>query len=74
MIFITFSTGNIFVLCDIFFVSYSPSRCFNHRRIGSFILSIFLTHCFWIPGVIYSILVTNNYYLEFPLFPIPPAA
>jgi uncharacterized membrane protein YqaE (UPF0057 family) len=39
-----------------------PAAVLTTGRIGSFILSIILTICGWIPGVIYAILVTNDFY------------
>ncbi|MCC8426142.1 YqaE/Pmp3 family membrane protein [Mucilaginibacter sp. UR6-11] len=41
-----------------------PLAVFSTGRVGAFILSIFLTLFFWIPGVIHAILVTNDYYAE----------
>ena len=39
-----------------------PLAILTTGRIGAFILNIFLILCFWVPGVIHSILVTNDYY------------
>ncbi|WP_183580166.1 YqaE/Pmp3 family membrane protein [Mucilaginibacter sp. X5P1] len=39
-----------------------PAAVLTTGRIGSFILSIILTIFFWIPGIIYAILVTNDFY------------
>lgn len=39
-----------------------PFAVFTTGRIGAFILNLLLTLCFWIPGVIHAILVTNDYY------------
>lgn len=39
-----------------------PLAVFTTGRIGAFILNLFLTLCFWIPGVIHAILVTNDCY------------
>ncbi|MBC7400307.1 MAG: YqaE/Pmp3 family membrane protein [Mucilaginibacter sp.] len=39
-----------------------PLAVFTTGRMGAFVLSIILTICFWIPGVIHTILVTNDYY------------
>ncbi|MDN3549927.1 YqaE/Pmp3 family membrane protein [Mucilaginibacter aquaedulcis] len=39
-----------------------PLAILTTGRIGAFILNILLTLCFWIPGVIHAILVTNDYY------------
>ncbi len=47
-----------YFLCFIF----PPLAILTTGRIGSFILSIILTIFFWIPGVIYAILVTNDFY------------
>jgi uncharacterized membrane protein YqaE (UPF0057 family) len=47
-----------YFLCFIF----PPAAVLTTGRIGSFILSIILTIFFWIPGVIYAILVTNDFY------------
>jgi uncharacterized membrane protein YqaE (UPF0057 family) len=49
-----------YFLCFIF----PPAAVLTTGRIGCFILSIILTLCFWIPGVIYAILVTNDYYSD----------
>ncbi|NHA05064.1 YqaE/Pmp3 family membrane protein [Mucilaginibacter sp. HC2] len=47
-----------YFLCFLF----PPLAILTTGRIGAFILNILLTLCFWIPGVIHSILVTNDYY------------
>lgn len=47
-----------YFLCIIF----PPLAVLTTGRIGAFILSIILTLCFWIPGVIHAVLVTNDYY------------
>ena len=39
-----------------------PLAVLTTGRIGAFILSIFLTLFFWVPGVIHAILVTNDFY------------
>ena len=39
-----------------------PFAILTTGRIGAFILNILLTLCFWIPGVIHSILVLNRFY------------
>ncbi len=39
-----------------------PLVVFSTGRIGAFILNLFLTLFFWIPGVIHAVLVTNDYY------------
>ncbi len=39
-----------------------PAAVLTTGRIGSFILCIVLTICGWIPGIIYAILVTNDFY------------
>jgi uncharacterized membrane protein YqaE (UPF0057 family) len=39
-----------------------PLAVFTTGRIGAFILNLFLTLFFWIPGVIHAVLVTNDYY------------
>ena len=39
-----------------------PIAVLSTGRIFTFILSVILTLCFWIPGVIHAILVTSNYY------------
>lgn len=41
-----------------------PIAVLTTGRIGAFILSIFLTLCFWIPGIIHSILVVNRHYAD----------
>jgi uncharacterized membrane protein YqaE (UPF0057 family) len=41
-----------------------PLAILTTGKLGSFILSIILTILFWIPGIIYSILVVNEYYAE----------
>ncbi|QEC76114.1 YqaE/Pmp3 family membrane protein [Mucilaginibacter ginsenosidivorax] len=47
-----------YFLCFLF----PPLAILTTGRIGAFILNIFLTLFFWIPGVIHSILVTSDYY------------
>jgi uncharacterized membrane protein YqaE (UPF0057 family) len=49
-----------YFLCFLF----PPAAVLTTGRIGSFILSIILTLFFWIPGVIYAILVTSDYYSD----------
>jgi uncharacterized membrane protein YqaE (UPF0057 family) len=39
-----------------------PVAVLSTGRLITFILSVILTLCFWIPGVIHAILVTNDYY------------
>jgi len=39
-----------------------PAAVLTTGRIGSFILCIILTICGWVPGVIYAILVTSDFY------------
>ncbi len=39
-----------------------PVAILTTGRIGAFILNIFLTLFFWIPGIIHAILVTNDFY------------
>ena len=39
-----------------------PAAILTTGRIGAFILNILLTLCFWIPGIIHAILVTNDFY------------
>lgn len=39
-----------------------PIAVFTTGRLGAFILSIILTLCLWVPGVIHAVLVTNDYY------------
>jgi uncharacterized membrane protein YqaE (UPF0057 family) len=41
-----------------------PVAVLSTGRMGSFILSLILTLAFWIPGVIYAILVVNRYYAD----------
>ncbi len=41
-----------------------PLAVLTTGRIGAFVLSCLLTLCFWIPGVIHAILVTNDFYEE----------
>ncbi len=38
-----------------------PLAVLTTGRVGAFILSIILTICFWIPGVIHAILIVSNY-------------
>ncbi|MGZ3754254.1 MAG: YqaE/Pmp3 family membrane protein [Mucilaginibacter sp.] len=47
-----------YFLCLIF----PPAAVFTTGRIGALILNIILTICFWVPGVIHAILVTNDFY------------
>lgn len=47
-----------YFLCFIF----PPAAVLTTGRIGAFILSIILTICFWIPGIIHAVLVTQDYY------------
>ncbi|WP_428330137.1 YqaE/Pmp3 family membrane protein [Mucilaginibacter sp.] len=47
-----------YFLCFLF----PPAAILTTGKIGAFILNIFLTLFFWIPGVIHAILVTNKYY------------
>lgn len=49
-----------YFLCIIF----PPLAVLTTGKPGAFILSVLLTICFWIPGVIHAILVVNNYYAE----------
>ena len=39
-----------------------PLAILTTGKVGSFILNLILTLCFWVPGVIHSILVVNNFY------------
>lgn len=41
-----------------------PLAVLTTGRVGAFILSIILTICFWIPGVIHAILIVSNYHAE----------
>ncbi len=41
-----------------------PMAVLTTGRIGAFILSLILTICFWLPGMIHAILVTNKYYAD----------
>lgn len=41
-----------------------PIAVLTTGRIGAFILSIILTICFWIPGIIHSFSVVNRYYAD----------
>jgi len=41
-----------------------PLAIFTTGKMGSFILNIILTICFWIPGVIHAVLVVNKYYSD----------
>ncbi len=41
-----------------------PLAILTTGKLGSFILNIILTLLFWIPGIIHSILVVNEYYAE----------
>jgi uncharacterized membrane protein YqaE (UPF0057 family) len=47
-----------YFLCIIF----PPAAVLTTGRIGALILNIILTICFWIPGIIHAILVTNDFY------------
>jgi len=47
-----------YFLCFLF----PPLAILTTGKIGAFILNIFLTLFFWIPGVIHAILVTTQYY------------
>ncbi|MDB5138976.1 MAG: rane protein YqaE-like protein [Mucilaginibacter sp.] len=39
-----------------------PLAILTTGKVGAFILNIFLTLFFWIPGIIHAILVTNKFY------------
>jgi uncharacterized membrane protein YqaE (UPF0057 family) len=39
-----------------------PVAVLTTGRLGAFLLNLLLTLFFWIPGVIHSILVTQDYY------------
>jgi uncharacterized membrane protein YqaE (UPF0057 family) len=39
-----------------------PIAILTTGRVGSFVLNIILTLFFWIPGIIHSILVVNDFY------------
>ena len=39
-----------------------PIAILTTGKIGALILNIILTLCFWVPGIIHSILVVNKYY------------
>lgn len=41
-----------------------PVAVLTTGRIGAFILCLILTICFYVPGMIHSILVVNSYYAE----------
>ncbi|HEY0030791.1 MAG TPA: YqaE/Pmp3 family membrane protein [Bacteroidia bacterium] len=41
-----------------------PIAVLTTGRIGAFILSLVLTLCFWIPGIIHAILVVNKHYAD----------
>ncbi|MFN3445726.1 MAG: YqaE/Pmp3 family membrane protein [Bacteroidia bacterium] len=41
-----------------------PIAVLTTGRIGAFILSIILTICFWIPGIIHAFLVVNRHYAD----------
>jgi uncharacterized membrane protein YqaE (UPF0057 family) len=47
-----------YFLCFIF----PPAAVLTTGRLFTLILNIILTICFWIPGVIHAILVTQDYY------------
>ncbi len=47
-----------YFLCFLF----PPIAVLTTGRVGSFILSVILTLLFWVPGIIYAILVVNDYY------------
>ncbi|MGZ3862495.1 MAG: YqaE/Pmp3 family membrane protein [Bacteroidia bacterium] len=39
-----------------------PLAVLSTGKIGAFILSIILTICFWVPGIIHAILVVSNHH------------
>ncbi len=39
-----------------------PAAILTTGKIGAFILNIFLTLFFWVPGIIHAILVTDKFY------------
>ena len=39
-----------------------PFAILTTGKIGAFILNIFLTLFFWVPGIIHAILVTDKFY------------
>jgi len=41
-----------------------PLAVLTTGKIGAFILSIILTICFWIPGIIHAILIVNSYHAD----------
>ncbi len=41
--------------------SLPPIAVLTTGRFGAFLLSLILSACFWIPGIIYAILVTKYY-------------
>ncbi|MBC8054727.1 MAG: YqaE/Pmp3 family membrane protein [Sphingobacteriaceae bacterium] len=45
-------------------ILFPPIAVLTTGKMGAFILSIVLTLCFWIPGIIHAVLVVNNYYAE----------
>lgn len=47
-----------------FCILLPPFAVLTTGRIGAFIFSLILTLCFWIPGIIHAILVTNKYYAD----------
>jgi uncharacterized membrane protein YqaE (UPF0057 family) len=47
-----------YFLCFLF----PPAAVLTTGRIGSLILNIILTLFFWIPGIIHSILIVNDFY------------
>lgn len=49
-----------YFLCIIF----PPLAVLTTGKMGAFLLSVILTICLWIPGIIHAILVVNNYYSE----------
>jgi uncharacterized membrane protein YqaE (UPF0057 family) len=47
-----------YFLCFLF----PPLAVLTTGKPGAFILSIILTICLWIPGIIHAVLVINDYY------------
>jgi len=57
-----------------FCIILPPLAVFLTGRIGSFFLSLLLTVCGWLPGVIHAILVVNDYEAEKRLERLNPLA
>lgn len=47
-----------------FCILLPPLAVLSTGRIGAFFLSLLLTLCFWIPGMIHAFMVVNRYYAD----------